>query len=152
MGGHTVFANRGISGHVVFTNRGINVQTETNQDQGCEGAGGTSGTTNSCTTTSWRGSSQTSIETSVTLTFEGCAFGGGLPGFECSGPISPCNNIGCGAIFCRGPDGDCTTDNGVQLTSCTNTIQNPILITCTLTKTHTVPGTGITQSGGITGG
>jgi len=49
---HAVFANRGISGHMAFTNRGINVQTDTNQDQGCEAAGGTSGITNACTATS----------------------------------------------------------------------------------------------------
>jgi hypothetical protein len=40
---HTVFANR--AGHVTFTNRGINVQTNTNQDQGCEAAGVMSGIT-----------------------------------------------------------------------------------------------------------
>jgi hypothetical protein len=42
--GHKVFANRDSSGHVEFTNQGINVQTSTNQDQGCEPAGGTSPT------------------------------------------------------------------------------------------------------------
>jgi hypothetical protein len=49
---------------------------------------------------------------------------------------------------------NCTTDNGVQLTSCTVTDFFPALleeVKCTLTETHTVPGTGITQSGGITG-
>src|SRR5215467_15658363 len=74
--GHTVFANRAFSGHGTFTNKGINVQTETNQDQGCEGVGGTSGITNACTATSGRGPSQTSTETStetqVTMSFGVC--------------------------------------------------------------------------------
>jgi hypothetical protein len=150
--GHTVFA----SGHVAFTNRGINVQTETNQDQGCEGVGGTSGITNACTATSGPGSTETSTETSVTLRFGTCAAFSFQPGFECSGPIGPnnCNSIGCGAIFCPGQEnsnaGDCTTDNGVQLTSCAFASGN--FITCTRTVTTTVPGTGITQSGGVTGG
>jgi hypothetical protein len=150
--GHTLFANRATSGHVAFTNKGINVQTDTNQDQGCEAAGGTSGITNACTATSGPGSTETSTETSVTLRFSECATSTGQPGFEC-GPANNCNNIGCQFIFCPGQlnnnAGDCTTDNGVQLTSCAVAIPG-IFITCTRTVTTTVPGTGITQSGGVT--
>ncbi len=36
----------------VFNNKGVNVQTDTNQKQECQTAGGTSGITNSCTATS----------------------------------------------------------------------------------------------------
>jgi hypothetical protein len=80
---HTVFA----SGHVAFANRGINVQTDTNQDQGCEGAGGTSGITNACTATSGRGPT----ETSVTLAFRFCpGLNGNVP-FSC---ISPFGTVG----------------------------------------------------------
>jgi hypothetical protein len=154
--GHTVFANRAFSGHGTFTNRGVNVQTDTNQDQGCEDAGGTSGTTNACTATSGRGSSQTSTETQVIFNFAFClSVSPQPPPFTCNGPFQPegCNNIGCQSITCTGTSnnpGTCTTDNHVQLTSCTN---NSNLITCpTGTETHTIPGTGITQSGGVSGG
>lgn len=152
--GHTVFANRDSSGHV--TNRGINVQTDTNQDQGCEGSGGTSGITNACTATSGSGSTETSTQTSVTLRFEACVVNNIEP-LTCNTPIPPekCNNIGCQSLICTGPGnfnpGTCTTNNGVQLTSCTIP-PNENLVTCTLTETHTVPGTSITQSGGVTGG
>jgi len=66
--GHKVFANRG--GSVAFTNRGVNVQEETSQDKGCEGASGTSGITNACTATSTSGSTPGSIQTQVTLNFD----------------------------------------------------------------------------------
>ena len=152
--GHTVFANRDSSGHV--TNRGINVQKETNQDQGCESAGATSGITNACTATSGRGSTQTSTETQVTMSFSACNHDNAI-NLKCSGTTPPplnCNNLGCTSITCTGPANfppfDCTTDNGVQLTSCTIPL-NANLVTCTLTETHTVPGTGITQSGGVSG-
>ena len=154
---HTVFANRDSSGHV--TNRGINVQTETNQDQGCEGAGGTSGITNACTATSGRGSTQTSTETQISINFGVCSVG---QPFTCQRPMSPppdgCSGLGCTSISCTGsnpfsptsPAGTCTTDNGVQLTSCILSSFNTL--TCTSgTETHTVPGTGITQSGGVSG-
>ena len=145
--GHMVFANRG--GHTALADRGINVETSTSQDQGCEPAGGTSGITNACTATSGRGSTQTQ----VTLRFEECVVNNIQP-LSCSGPIPPnnCNNIGCQSISCTGPGnfnpGDCTTNNGVQLTSCT-IATNENLITCTLTE----PGTGgtTTSSGGVTG-
>jgi len=134
------------SGHIVFANRGINVQTDTNQDQGCEYVGGTSGITNACTATSGRSATQTR----VALTFSNCSFAPGSS-FRCNTPSVPnfCNNIGCTSISCAStPAGpaNCTTDNGVQLTSCT---QIPgTTITCTLSET----GTGITNSGGVTGG
>jgi hypothetical protein len=138
--GHTVFA----SGHV--TNRGINVQTDTNQDQGCEATGGTSATTNACTATSGPGST----ESSVTLRF-GLCVSFPLP-FRCQVPFAPnfCDNIGCQTITCTGSPnnlGDCTTDNGVQLTSCTFATGD--FITCTLSE----PGTGgtTTSSGGVRG-
>jgi hypothetical protein len=147
--GHTVIANR--SGHVGFANKGINVQTDTNQDQGCEAAGGTSAITNTCTATSGRGSTETSTQTSVILEFTGCV---GSVGYTCSTPTGPgCNNLGCQSVTCAGPitgTAICTTDNGVQLPLCT-----PIRfaeLNCTLTETQTVPGTGITQSGGVSGG
>jgi hypothetical protein len=151
--GHTVFA----SGHV--TNRGINVQTDTNQDQGCEGAGGTSGITNACTATSGRGSTETSTETQVTLSFGFCTTLGRPNFFTCPpGQPNPpdCNNIGCQGVTCGfnpfGGTGNCITNNGVQLTSCTVAIVVPnSIITCTRTETTTVPGTGITQSGGVSG-
>jgi len=154
--GHKVFANRDSSGHV--TNRGINVQTDTNQDQGCESAGVTSAITNACTATSGRGSTETSTETQITLSFNGCDVH--LVSLECDGgPIAPdfCNNIGCLGIACNGPSnnpGDCTTDNGVHLTSCTfinGSGRFAGIFTCTRTETQTIPGTGITQSGGVTG-
>jgi hypothetical protein len=164
--GHVAFANRAISEHVALTNRGINVQTDTNQDQGCESAGVTSGITNACTATSGRGTAtETSTETSVTLTFGSC-FTGTFPPFGCNGPVPPnnCNNIGCEVIDCFGglpPNfSDCTTDNGVQLTSCTASfgsvaVNFAVTVKCTLvhprTVTTTIPGTGITQSGGISG-
>jgi hypothetical protein len=143
--GHTVFA----SGHV--TNRGINVQTDTNQDQGCEAAGGTSGITNACTATSGR----RSTETSVTLRFMRCVVQGfpTLHSFSCDIPSSPqgCNNIDCQSISCTvvGPDitSNCITNNGIQLTSCG---ANHSLIPLTCTRTE--PGTGITQSGGVKDG
>jgi hypothetical protein len=142
--GHTVFANR--SGHAASTNRGINVQTDTNQDQGCEPAGGTSGITNACTATSGPGSTPTS----VTLAFRFCpGLNGNVP-FSCISPFGTvgCNNIGCTSIRCTGPiNGECTTDNGVQLTSCILTEYPPAFISCRLA----VPGTGITQSGGVSG-
>jgi hypothetical protein len=48
--------------HMTFAaNKGINVQVDTNQDQGCESAGGTSGITNACTATSGRDSPETSV-------------------------------------------------------------------------------------------
>src|SRR5215831_800516 len=82
--GHTVFANR--DGHV--TNRGINVQTDTNQDQGCEPAGGTSGITNACTATPGRGSTETSTETQVTLKFGACRINNLQP-LTCFIPLPP---------------------------------------------------------------
>jgi len=151
--GHTVFANRGISGHV--TNRGINVQTDNNQNQGCESTGRTSGITNACTATSTPGSTQTS----VALTFRGCICCGDPlrpPTSECLLPTSPnfCNNIGCQSITCAGiisPVGsfNCVTNNGVQLTSCTGggPLHRPINVSCP----RTVPSTGITNSGGVSG-
>jgi hypothetical protein len=150
--GHTVFANRTISGHVAITNRGINVQTDTNQDQGCEAAGGASGITNACTATSGPGSTQTSTQTPVIFI---CLSFTTTP-FTCN--VAACSNIGCTSISCgfnfgEFNTGNCTTNNGVELTSCA-----PFFITrlqievpCTLTKTQTVPVTGITQ-GGSTGG
>jgi hypothetical protein len=150
--GHTVFANRSISGHVAFANRGINVETDTNQDQGCEGVGGTSGITNACTATSGPGSTETSTETPVTLGFTGC--GGSVTSFSCGTLTGPgCNNLGCSIITCVGNFFgvfNCTTDNGIPLTSCTYTqLPTSARISCTLTQTHTVPGTGISNSGGI---
>ncbi|HYA84292.1 MAG TPA: hypothetical protein VEH06_12705, partial [Candidatus Bathyarchaeia archaeon] len=65
----TVFANRDISRHAALTNRGINVQTDTNQDQGCESAGGTSGITKACTAASTPGPG---MQTSVSLFFTSC--------------------------------------------------------------------------------
>jgi hypothetical protein len=154
--GHTVFANRATSGHVAFTNRGINVQTDTNQDQGCEASGVTSGITNACTATSGPGSTETSTQTPVTVGFAGCSVSGNT--FGCTSPSGPgCNSLGCSDINCVGnPFGvsNCTTDNGIQLTSCAISLDVPDLIEfkCTLTETHTVPGTGIAQSGGVSGG
>ena len=157
--GHTVFANRDSSGHMTFTNKGINVQTDTNQDQGCEGAGGMSGITNACTATSGRGSSQTSIQTSVALSFGFCGTNPSLTTFTCGPLIVPtnCNNIGCTSINCNsdlfmGGTASCTTNNGVQLTSCSNTPLGSAKVKCTLTETQTGPGTGISQSGGVSGG
>jgi hypothetical protein len=46
---------------ITFANKGINLQTDTNQDQRCEPAGGTSGITNACTASSTPGSTQTSV-------------------------------------------------------------------------------------------
>jgi len=142
---HTVFANR--SGHVTFTNKGINVQTDTNQDQGCESAGRTSGITNACTATS----STPGGSTTVALHFSTCTFiNGRLTG--CSQPLPPkdCNNIGCTSVSCptNNPLGtfNCVTDNGVQLTSCT--FVPPGSITNILSCTRTLPG--ITNSGGVT--
>jgi hypothetical protein len=141
--GHTVFANRAISVHV--TNRGINVQTDTNQDQGCETGGGTSAITNTCTATSTPGSTQTT----VTLRFATCTTTGGP--ISCNTPVAPnfCNNIGCQSITCStfvfgAVFDNCVTDNGVQFTTCTFSAP----VTCTRTE----PGTGITQSGGVSGG
>jgi hypothetical protein len=56
-------------------------------------------------------------------------------------------------VSCTGPlgGGSCTTDNNVQL-SCTATDFSLHILACTHTETHTVPGTGITQSGGVSGG
>jgi len=153
--GHTVFANR--SGHV--SNRGINVQTDTNQDQGCEGVGGTSGITNACTATSGRGPTETSTttETPVTLAFAECA--AGTNQFNCA-VILPgtagCNNLGCQIVFCVGSLSNvshCTTDNGIQLTSCTVTERFVFNFSCLtpVTQTRTVPGTGTTNSGGVSG-
>jgi hypothetical protein len=153
--GHTVFANRAFSGHVTFTNRGINVQTETNQDQGCESVGGTSGITNACTATSGRGSTQTSTETQVALFFNHCLISPGQ--LTCNDVVS-CNNIGCTSVTCETNNPvvgtfNCITESGVQLTSCTlQHVAGPEQrLPCTLTKTGTVPGTGITQSGGVSG-
>ena len=160
--GHMVFANRHSSGHLALTNRGINVQTDTNQDQGCEGAGGTSGITNACTATSGRASTQTSTQMPVTLTFLNCVLRGPHTPppvtfrIDCNTPHLPnkCNNIGCQTLTCVGPTipdiGNCVTDNGVQLTSCL--FHSPfITFSCTRTETHSVPGTGTTQSGGVSG-
>jgi hypothetical protein len=136
--GHTVFA----SGHV--TNRGINVQTDTSQGQGCEGVGGTSGITNACSATS-----TPATQMSVTLNFMRCISTPPFTSFACSIPEPPngCNNIGCATINCVGPlsGANCITDNGVQLTSCNS---HPFYV---IYCTRTVPGTGITNSGGITG-
>src|SRR5215472_4056580 len=147
--GHMVFANRAFSGHGTFTNKGINVQTETNQDQGCEGVGGTSGITNACTATSGRGPSQTSTETStetqVTMSFGVCNHDNAID-LSCNKSIPPlnCNNLGCNSISCTGPANfppfGCTTNNGVLLTSCTIPL-NENLVTCTLTETHPVTHT-----------
>jgi len=156
--GHMVFANRAFSGHGTFTNKGINVQTETNQDQGCEGAGGTSGITNACTATSTPGSTPGSIQTQVILNFVGFRHSASATGgFNLLIPTSPnfCNNIGCQSIHCTGDTivdvGDCTSDNGVQLGSAC-TVSFSFQVTCPRTETHTIPGTGITQSGGVSGG
>jgi hypothetical protein len=140
--GHMVFANRG--GHVTFTNRGISVETDTNQDQGCEGAGGTSGITNACTATSGPGSMQTSTQTPVTLQSGFCS-GNLITSFFCFSGNPPHVDINCvGDIF--------GVSNCIQLTSCTVALgPASSAFKCTLTQTHTVPGTGITQSGGITG-
>ena len=136
------------SGHVAFANRGISVQTDTNQDQGCEPAGGTSGITNACTAISTSGPTQTQ----VTLTFGGCAFiNGMLTG--CS-PALDCNNIGCTSVSCptSNPLGtfNCVTNNGVELTSCA--FVPPNSITTTLSCTLNEPGTGASSSGGVIGG
>jgi hypothetical protein len=142
--GHTVFANQSISRHVALTNRGINVEKDTNQDQGCESAGGMSGTTNACTATSGPGSTETQV--TLSLQAHSCnAFSGG---FNCNSPI--CNNIGCTSISCVGSlfgVSNCTTNNGVQLISCTAS-ESAFTLTCTRTET----GTGISSSGGVTGG
>jgi hypothetical protein len=147
--GHKVFANRATSGHVAFTNRGINVQTDTNQDQGCEPAGGTSGITNACTATSGPGSTETSTQTPVTLQSGFCT-GNFVTSFFCFSPSGQVQINCVGDIF---GVSNCTTDTGIQLTSCTVALA-PASSTfkCTRTVTTTVPGTGITQSGGITGG
>jgi hypothetical protein len=136
-------------GHVTFANKGTNVQTDTNQDQGCEPAGGTSGITNACTATSGRGSTQTS----VTLSFGHCSIVVGVGPTTCDMVIS-CNNIGCQSVTCAtgnplGAPFNCTTNNGVQLTSCTFVAVpgDGVNLPCTLTET----GTGITNSGGVTG-
>jgi hypothetical protein len=154
--GHTVFANRGSSGHVTLTNRGINVQTDTNQDQGCESAGVTSGITNACTATSGPGSTETSTETQVTLQFTSCFVPFPPTSYTCGtssgGSVISCNNLGCSGVSCVGSfsgPSNCTTNNGIQLTSCSAIVS--AVVTCTLTETHTVPGTGITQSGGVSG-
>src|SRR5215831_20007626 len=145
--GHTIFANRSISGHGTFTNKGINVQTDTNQDQGCESAGGTSGITNACTATSGSGSTPGSTQTSVTF---GCTTVNfqTVNLFNCSGDIS-FSGASCTPNILS--NFNCTTNTGVKLTSC-----NPVGLvggqrgfTCTVTKTSNVPGTGITQSGGV---
>jgi hypothetical protein len=142
----TVFANRDSSGHV--TNRGINVQTDTNQDQGCESAGVTSGITNACTATSTPGAG---TQTSVSLFFASCGVAVLSPpsGFQCSAGGAPvsCSNIGCTSISCDADlavvaTANCITNNGVQLT-CTGIN----FLTCTRSEA----GTGITQSGGVSG-
>jgi hypothetical protein len=162
--GHMVFANRAFSGHETFTNKGINVQTDTNQDQGCEAAGGTSAINNACTATSGPGSTETSTststQTSVSLFFASCGVAVLSPpsGFQCSSggvPVS-CSNIGCTSILCDADlfevaTANCITNNGVQLTSCTGVNSLTCTRTETHTVTHTVPGTGITQSGGVSG-
>ncbi|HYA82668.1 MAG TPA: hypothetical protein VEH06_04360, partial [Candidatus Bathyarchaeia archaeon] len=150
--GHTVFANRSISGHGKFTNKGINVQTETNQDQGCEGAGGTSGITNACTATSGRGSSQTSTQTSTqtqeTFTRANCSIND-----ETSATCNPSSgpSISCTGNVFPGNTATCTTKPplpvGTQLTCGFQSVNdyNVDTLTCTLTtthtNTHTVPGT-----------
>lgn len=137
------------SGHMIFANRGINVQTDTTQDQGCEPAGGTSGITNACTATS----TPPSTQTLVTLDFHMCNTSPGQ--FNCNTPIPPnnCNNIGCTNISCAGDifgTSNCTTNNGVQLTSCTGEIVDGLgIIRFSCTRTET--GTGIVNSGGVTG-
>lgn len=118
-------------------NKGINVQTDTNQDQGCEPAGGTSGITNACTATSVRGPTETPV------TFN--CLSGSLSPFTCN--VAACNNIGCTSISCDFNIRNCTTNNGVQLTSCTARLEP---MTAILSCTET--GTGIINSGGVTGG
>jgi hypothetical protein len=139
---HTVFA----SGHVTFTNRGINVQTDTNQDQGCEAAGATSGITNACTATSGPGSMQTPVTTSCSFVTVKVSSVTGIIGLSCN--AATCNNIGCQSVSCAANNNlqlsNCTTNNDVRLTSCTF---NGLTLACTRTE----PGTGITQSGSITG-
>jgi hypothetical protein len=147
--GHTVFANRAISGHMALTNRGINVEKDTNQEQGCEAAGGTSAITNACTATSTPGPG---MQTSVSLFFASCGVAVLSPpsGFQCSSggvPVS-CSNIGCTSISCDADlfvvaTANCVTNNGVQLT-CTGSN----FLSCTRSE----PGTGITNSGGVTDG
>ncbi|HYA84127.1 MAG TPA: hypothetical protein VEH06_11865 [Candidatus Bathyarchaeia archaeon] len=143
-GSGQVFANRDSSGHV--TNRGINVQTDTSQDQGCEGVGGTSGITNACTATSGRGSTQTSTQTSVT-------FGCGTINFQTRNLFDCSGDISFSIASCTSLLVNCTTNTGVQLTSCMTVVPvgGKIGFTCTLAETGTVPGTGITQSGGVSG-
>jgi hypothetical protein len=146
--GHTVFANRESSGHV--TNRGINVQTDTNQDQGCKPSGTTSGISNACTATSGSGGS---TQTSVILNFANCS----AAPFSCNTPVAPysCNNIGCQSISCTatynelitGSSADCTTDNGVQLISCT---LSPTAVGLFCTRVEAGTG-GISSSGGVIG-
>lgn len=79
-----------------------------------------------------------SPETSVTLSFNACVIDNVQP-FSCSspGPLHFCNNIGCQSIICTEPGnvmlfnpGDCTTDNGVQLTSCKIPGPNENVVTC----------------------
>jgi hypothetical protein len=138
--GHVAFAHKGIN--AAIANRGVNVQTYRNQDQGCESAGGASGSTNACIATSTPGSTPTS----VLLAFNICMVS--PSSFSCSNPAGSigCNSIGCTSISCVGPihNAVCTTSNGVQLTSCT---LNGLSLTCTRTE----PGTGISNSGGVTG-
>ena len=129
------------SGHVAFANRGINVQTSTNQDQGCEPAGGTSGITNACTATS---NNPTTPGTPVTLTLGSCTS-------TSSCNVSSCNSLGCSSVSCTS-SGNCMTNNGIQLTSCISAVgfpAPPIIpgpLSCTVAA-----GTGITQSGGVIG-
>jgi hypothetical protein len=168
-GGHIALA-RDHDNTKVFENSDINVQTDTGQRQVCKTGGSTSPISDSCTASSSNTISQdggviqsptqgakpsstpSSTETQVTLEFSSCAGQGSSPPtatFTCSNPSPPyfCNNIGCHSISCVGISlatgvgtGNCTTDNGVQLTSCT------LVPLVTISCTRTVPGTG-----GITG-
>jgi hypothetical protein len=130
--------------HMTFAaNKGINEQTDTNQDQRCEPAGGTSGITNACTATSGRGSTQTP----VTVTCSSITEARPPPTLTCN--AATCNNIGCQSVTCTvalpsGGLSNCVTNNGVQLMSC---IEGSLSLSCTRTET----GTGIINSGGVTG-
>jgi hypothetical protein len=106
-----------LSGHMTFA-RG------TNQDQGCESAGGVSGINEACTATSTWSSTQTGSVTStftpgstqrVVMSFHHCQFTGPIAApllLGCDTPLPPipvifpeghgCNNIGCQSVSCPG--------------------------------------------------
>jgi hypothetical protein len=117
--GHMALADNGKTTKVI-KNKGTNVPTETQQNQECETAGGTSGVSSSCTASSTNTITPSPTPTTELLTFVECSGTNGNHNVHCTVHDSGITDINClvanPAISGGNNVGDCLTNNGVHLT------------------------------------